>query len=55
MNSIKILHLFSIANSTCCFVKESEKALVQWVRGAFAEVVTAWAKRCRELTAERVL
>ena len=43
------------ANSTCCFVKESEKALVQWVRGAFAEVVTAWAKRCRELTAERVL
>ena len=32
-----------------------KKALVQWVRGAFAEVVTAWAKRCRELTAERVL
>ncbi len=51
----KILQLFSVSNSAYCFVKESEIALTQRIKGAFAEAVTTLAKHCRELTAELAL
>ena len=51
----KILQLFSGSNSDYCSVRNLEIALAQWIKGAFAEVVTTLARHCRELTAELVL
>ena len=46
---------FSVSNSAYGFVRDLEIALAQWIKGAFAEVVTTLAKYCRELTAELAL